>query len=639
MRFLCKILLFSFCYLNVWSCLAASNEKIIPPVIVKSQRLNSATPSSAHKNIVTNQEIIDSGANTLTQTLQSTAGIQLHDTTGNGNQVLISMRGFGANASSNSLLLVNGIPLNNPDLMPPDLNTIPIQDIDHIEVISGSEAVLYGDQAVGGMINVITKKKFNESILLSCAGGSYNNHNCYLSAANHWRQLSYKLALLNQHTDNYRHHNSYNQNLLSGDLNYAYQQGNINFEYRVSQEHLLFPGALTASQVANDRRQANNHTDYFDNWNGFYHLQQQQRLSQSWYLETDMARREMHGNGVLFSSFDQSRVVHFIKPQLKGKIANVAVNGGIEFEYDDYFLKSLLGKTDDTTKKYAVFTLLNFPVSKRLDLSLGARAAQQQNNLTTRITQNTTNQATATTVGSSYQLNDKVKIYLRRAESFRFPKADENAAVVAGQAGLKTQTGVSYETTLEWLIGKSIATFSLYQLDLKNEIAFDPAQTPQHPFGTNKNLPHTRRQGFSVGEHYTLTEKLTLIGQYDYVYARFNSGPNNGKRIPLVAENMLHANINYAVTKCLKFYIEGVYTGNQFASNDDGNRGARLGGYAIYNANITYEFKQLSLALRVNNIFNKNYFLYSIFSISPPSEFFYPAARRNFLLTVKYSFV
>lgn len=617
----------------------AGSEKVIPQVIVKKQKTTGTTASAAHKTIVTQQQIVTTGAINLTETLQSTPGLQLHDITGSGSRVLISMRGFGANASSNSLLSVDGIPLNNPDLMPPDLNTIPIAEIDHVEVIAGSESVLYGDQAVGGMINVITKKKFANSALFSCAAGSYNNHNCYASATGHWRQLSYKLAVLNQHTDNYRHHNDYNQSLLSGAINYAYQQGNINFQYRLAKERLLFPGALTAAQVAVNPRQANNYKDYFDSWNSFYHLQQQQRLSDTWYLETDIAQREMQGNGVLFSPFSQSREVYFIKPQLRGNIARVKVNTGIDFEYDKYFLQSLLGKTDDTLRKSAVFTLFNLPITSRLEVSLGGRAAQQKNHLLNEYVQNSTNSATATTIGGSYQVNDKIKILLRRAESFRFPKADETATIAATQKNLKTQTGVSYESTLQWSMRKSLTTFSLYQLDLNNEIAFDPQQTAAHPFGTNRNLPRTRRQGFSIADQYQLTEKLSLMGQYDYVYARFNSGTNKGKRIPLVAENMLHANLTYALTQHLKFYTEAIYTGSQYASNDDGNRGKKIGGYTIYNANLAYEFKRLSLALRVNNIFDKHYFLYSLFSTMPTTEFFYPAPGRNFLLTLKYQFI
>ena len=70
--------------------------------------------TGAPKHILTQQVITTNGSATLTDMLRSAGGLQLHDASGNGSQAAISMRGFGANAASNTLILLNGIPLTNP---------------------------------------------------------------------------------------------------------------------------------------------------------------------------------------------------------------------------------------------------------------------------------------------------------------------------------------------------------------------------------------------------------------------------------------------------------------------------------------------------------------------------------------------
>lgn len=633
------IIYFLFCFALTSNIANSYPPTPVPPVMVRAKKTTHYSPSQAPKTVITQKDLIAAGATSLTQALQTIGEIQLQDTTGNGSQVILSMRGFGANAISNTLLLVNGIPITNPDLSAPDLNTIPIQEIKFIEIISGSESVLYGDQAVGGIINIVTREQTKDKIGASCGGGSYHQHNCYVTVSNHIKQLKYDFAVLNSHTDNYRDHNDYDQNLLLGGFAYPYQTGNINFNYKIAQERMLYPGALTSVQVAQNRRQASNNTDFFKNWNGFFHLKQQQKLNSHWQLETNLASREMNGNGVLFADFSQSRTIHFIKPQLTGTLGPALFITGIDLEDDRYHLKSLLGTTHDKQQKYGVFGLVTIPMTSRLSLSIGAREAQQNNYLETTTTHCAINRAAATTLGTLFQLNANSKIYLRRAESFRFPKADENASTSPGVNGLKTQKGISYETGTEWNDAKSTSKISVYQLNLQNEIAFDPTQTEQRPFGSNRNLAPTVRRGISLSEKYQITKQFMLAGQYNYIHASFQNGPNAGRHIPLVAENSLHANINYRITPNWNIYTEAVYTGNQYPANDDANSTGKMGGYTLYNLNLRYHLKNLIASFRINNIFNKNYYFYTVFEPGMQSAFFYPAPGRNVLLTIQYLFL
>ncbi|RDI46479.1 TonB-dependent receptor family protein [Aquicella lusitana] len=613
-----------------------SQNTVIPPVIVKAKQTLSLT--AGPKTVITHEQMTATGVTTLAQALQSLGGVQLQDTAGNGSQVLLSMRGFGANASSNTLMLVNGIPLTNPDLAPPDLNAIPISEIKYIEIIAGSESVLYGDQAVGGIINVITHPEKKERVALSCGAGSYNQKNCYATYSHHYRQLNFDITASASHTDNYRDHNDYDQALVFGKLDYPYQTGRISFDYKLAKENMQYPGALTAAQVRQDRRQASNNTDFFKDWSDFFHLRHQQNLNERWHLLTDLAFREMQGDGVLSVPFTQSRNILYVKPQLAGKLGTTRVTGGADFQSDRYHLDSAFGTTKDDEQKYGLFGIARMPIYPKLTLSLGARGAQQNSRLTTTTENNNINRAFASTVGILYQITTDIDFYLRRAGSFRFPKADENAATASGITSLRTQRGIAYETGVQMEREEYSAKIELYQLDLRDEIAFDPTQTPQDPFGSNRNLSPTQRRGFTLSGKRKITQQLTVDGQYNYVNARFQDGINAGNRIPLVAENVLRAGLNYQFAQYWQAYTEALYTGNQYAANDDANVAGKTGGFTTFNFNLRYTYRKLAASFRVNNIFDRDYYFYTVYQPSMQSEFFYPAPGRNFTLIVNYLF-
>src|SRR3990167_595477 len=618
-------LLFLFFTVSVHAASIDKQDSTIPPILVKAKKKVADVLNDSSKTIISHEEISTSGTNTLSDALKNLGGIALQDASGNNSQVLLNIRCFGANANSNTLFLVNGIPLTNPDLAPPDLNVIPLQEIKYIEIISGSESVLYGDQAVGGIINVVTQEEAKEKALFSCQAGSYNNNSCSITLNHHAGRLAYNLALLRNQTDNYRNHNNYNQNALLGRFDYPYARGKLSLDYKLGREYMQYPGALTAMQVRENRRQATNNTDFFRDTNNFFHLHHQQNLNSNWQLETDFAHRQMQGNGVLFSPFTQSRMIHFIKPQLKGTIKKIKVITGVDLEKDQYQLNSAFGLTKESQEKYGAFGLFNIPLHSLFSLSVGARGAEQHGHLTSSTTSNKINRAFVTTLGVNYKISSTANIYLRRAGNFRFPKSDENASSTPN-TGLKTQTGVSYETGIAQNNEKYASSLGVYQLNLQNEIAFDPTSTAQNPWGTNRNLDPTTRRGFTLSGKYKFTNQITVGSQYNFVNAQFQSGVNKGKRIPLVAENILHANLNYLFKPNWTIYSEAVLTGNQYAANDDANVSGKLGSYTVYNLNLKYHFKNIEASFRINNIFNKYYYLYTVYSTSTQSEFFYPAS-------------
>jgi len=110
--------------------------------------------------VITAQEIAHSPAQTLQEIIAQAPGVQLTSLFGgiNGVKTSVDLRGFGAFATSNTLVLINGRRLNDIDIAGVDFSTIPRDSIERIEIIRGnSGAVLYGDNAIGGVINIVLK--------------------------------------------------------------------------------------------------------------------------------------------------------------------------------------------------------------------------------------------------------------------------------------------------------------------------------------------------------------------------------------------------------------------------------------------------------------------------------------------------
>ena len=133
---------------------------VLPPIDVSWSRTGTAGIVGASTSVITAQDIQRSPSQSLPDILAQQVGVQVMHVTGspNGNGDLVDLRGFGAFAQSNVLVLVNGRRYQDFDLQGFDFSQIPLNSIERIEITRGmSGTVLYGDGAVGGVINIVTK--------------------------------------------------------------------------------------------------------------------------------------------------------------------------------------------------------------------------------------------------------------------------------------------------------------------------------------------------------------------------------------------------------------------------------------------------------------------------------------------------
>lgn len=626
---------------------------IVPKIVVKassdsafSSSPQSHIPTSSQVTVLSAAHIQRSAAASVNQVLRGGSGVQLHDS-GDGRHVAISLRGFGANAAQNSLVLVNGVPLDNPSITTPDLNQLPLANIARIDIIPGSEGVLFGDQAVGGVVNIVSKRPKKLHDHASISAGSYGTQVYRATVAKAFNNgLGVSLSAKKYNSHHYRANNKEQFSTLAGQLDYKYVSGFWHIYYRYHHDRNQFPGALTASQLHASRRQAapGSAGNFASSDGQLFHVQQQQHLSTNWKIMTDMVRRQQHGHGFLFSPFAQREVTSLLQSRLVGLIHGALLTTGVVLAKAHYQLTGTTSAARDRQQRVAAFTQVNIPLSQHVTMIAGMRGARLFNRLRTGMSVEkpnqlrTTNSALVSTIGFSWKPQSWLRFYLRRAGSFRFPKADEESFTPASVRGLKTQTGVSYETGLVAHRRRWQAAVLIYQLDLTHEIAFNPLQTPERPFGSNRNLAPTQRIGAIVSLRYAVNSRVLVGGQYTRTDARFCRGHFSGNAIPMVADAGGNVYAVFSVTPHVDAYGQLTYTGSRFPDEDDANEGSKLSGYVLLNVSVRLHRRHYFATVRINNVFNRHYNAYTLFSplttSSAVSRFFYPAPGRNVMVTI-----
>lgn len=128
-------------------------NKINPVSITGSLTPKAATQNPYSVEVITQKTITAMGAQTLNDVLQNQSNIQLSQDPILGNS--IQLQGL---SGQNVKILINGVPMIgrlNGNL---DISQIPLSNVDRIEVIEGPMSVVYGSDAIGGVVNIITKK-------------------------------------------------------------------------------------------------------------------------------------------------------------------------------------------------------------------------------------------------------------------------------------------------------------------------------------------------------------------------------------------------------------------------------------------------------------------------------------------------
>jgi len=148
-------------------------------VVVSARKLDEPLKTTAHSvSVVTGEQIERRVDRSVAEALRELPGVVVQSLGTRGESVNIRLRGA---TGADTLVLLDGVRLNNPATNETNLGLIPVEQIDRIEVLRGSQAVLYGGSAVGGVINILSKQgKGPGEANLSLEGGNLGHRREWL---------------------------------------------------------------------------------------------------------------------------------------------------------------------------------------------------------------------------------------------------------------------------------------------------------------------------------------------------------------------------------------------------------------------------------------------------------------------------
>jgi vitamin B12 transporter len=172
------------------------------PVVVTATRIPTRVNEViADVTVIDRAAIEQAGPATLPELLARQPGLHVVDSGGPGKNASVFMRGT---ASTHTLLLVDGVPLGSATTGQPSLHNLPLSQIERIEILRGPASSLYGSDAIGGVIQVFTKRGEGPARVSAYAGiGSHGTREAQAGVSGSSGALSYSLAATHYTTDGF----------------------------------------------------------------------------------------------------------------------------------------------------------------------------------------------------------------------------------------------------------------------------------------------------------------------------------------------------------------------------------------------------------------------------------------------------
>lgn len=167
----------------------------LPEMVVTATR--SATPKkqlSAASTVYTRKDIDRLQVKTLPELLRGTTGLDMTQTGGLGKQTSIFMRGTNPD---HILVLIDGIKVGSATLGSTPFEFVPLDQVERIEIIRGPQSSLYGSEAIGGVIQIFTRKGGNSDkpqFSLDAGGGSYDTYRTAGNVSGKWNNSWYSVG-------------------------------------------------------------------------------------------------------------------------------------------------------------------------------------------------------------------------------------------------------------------------------------------------------------------------------------------------------------------------------------------------------------------------------------------------------------
>jgi iron complex outermembrane receptor protein len=531
-------LFWAFLGLFIWNQVPASANEYINKSI--EELLNVPVTSAAGREqkrsevafpmtVITQEDIAKSGARNIPDLFYRVPGMQVRKIS--GNEYDVSIRAASTRFVANILVLLDGVILFDPLFSGTNWDTLPVtlNEIERIEIIRGPGGVLYGSNAVNGVINIITKKASEKDNYAAQRGGSMSFEQSQLGVG---AKVNDKLSV--RAFGDYGRSRGFDEQV--GGKTFPNSSASdiygVKAQYDFSKDTSLVIDAKSNHETATDTLESFKRLAY----DQLILAQFQQKVNDvydySVHIDdnTSSMAQDFHINSM------SGKTQHNFKFNLLGQ--NIASLGG-EWQYNKLNAPGPFDpSTTNPNKSQKIMSLFfqdEFRPIDQLILTAGARLTQ--NSLVT----DKKNPLFEPTASIVYLLNEKQSLKALVSRSYRAPSFFDKGAndqnFIMGTADVEPERSTTYEIGWQGLMlnDKLNMDTSLFYTSLKNPILQDngqglnfggivippgsPGSYPGIPIFMNNN-GSLQTMGVEWDGTYRLSDDLSIKSDYTYTNAR-----------------------------------------------------------------------------------------------------------------------
>lgn len=454
----------SFLILGTAKAESSINEFKLDEMVVSATRSEKRDLDVAAMTQVFNEDdIASTGATNVMDFMYNVLGAEVLDTTApakNG----VHFRGTGSSSRmrTSALVMVNGTPINIQGRA--DISAIPVSAIKRIEILNGGGSVLYGTDALDGMVNIILKDKVDNRIY-----GGYGTHG-YREGGTSLQIGSVSLAYDRRQIKERGHNDILGNSTKPADVRYGGKyDSNSYFANYTPNEHfnVMYLGKDYSNDYYYRGPKGLNDPDARSRMLNFKYSNKDFKVSTYW-KDYSLSIDNIVG-GVSKQTTDNWSKVYGIDLQNRYDFEKLSVLVGASFE--DERMAQTLGKYKRTQDTTALYMMLDAKISDKTVVSLGGR------------------EVFITNLGSKlcpqfnvlHKLSDSSSLFLNINKAFRTPLAEElfgNAGHgYTGNLNLRPEEGWLSEFGWKKQFSDSSLKVAVYNMNVDNRISKDNTKT------------------------------------------------------------------------------------------------------------------------------------------------------------------
>jgi iron complex outermembrane recepter protein len=653
----------------------------------RTERTTEETPAAV--SVVTKEEINDTRMFGLKEALTGLPGVQSESKNGGYDSRLI-IRGAGLKARygvREIMILLDGVPITDPDGMS-RLDFVDSQMVERIDVVKGPNSTLYGANAAGGVINIITKNLFEETKSVKAGYGNYNTQMYNAVYGTHFGETYVSASGSRRSTDSWREWNTFETN--QGNLKVGHlfgEKSSVEASISLTKADLQLPGTLTKAQFETDISQLT--SEQWRNMGRYSDI-----LYTSLKAETEVANVKLKplayfqkwshyhpvtglindGGAYVYGTDVQADVPHRVAGMegilTTGIAGQVDKTDGDKYTYRD-FVASPSGRLlyttsdvkgnfaeheDDTITKWGVYAQESLRPSENWIVDVGVRydrvgfdlhveEFRQFDYATGRYTANratikrdTTFDRLSPRIGIVHKLTPMVNLYGNISTGFQTPQTSElslNPDLVPSKT-YNYETGIKVRSA-----GGHSVDLSIFYITVEDDIVQTMLPNNESSYS---NAGETRKKGVELSATMQLLKGLHIGGAYtysDFTFVEFNeviNGQNfrrDGNRLPYIPRHQYSLFTTYKHPSGFRFKVETNTWGEYEV--DNANSETYEGYSFITNALVGYTKNGWDVSFDVYNIFDARHAI-EVTKDSGGAAKYRPGAPVSWMARVGYIF-